>query len=412
MRIAHILRKYYPAEWGGTETAVQRLLNGLRAHQAEVVVYCPKRRETFEHDPLVEAGHQVHRFRAFLPVWGLTEEQKKQLLAVGGNLMSFDLLWKLQWEPDLAVMHTHTLNRLGGIAATVARVRRMPLVVTIHGGVLDLPAAVRQQLVEPLRGGLEWGKVFGWLLRSRCVLDQADAILTCNRREAALLKERYPDKIIIAQPHGVPASQYQQDHRPEAEQAFPHLADRQVLLAVGRLDPVKNQEWLLPQLPRALDRHPNLHLVLAGACTDEAYGKLIKKQIRNFGLEDRVTLTGGLRPADPSLIGLFQKAAVVALPSLSETFGLVILEAWAAGAAVIATRTSGVLDLVRENENGWLFDLRDPGSFHACLDDALLSPERTRQLGEAGRRRVQTDYDCTVLAGRVKHLYDELIGES
>ena len=78
---------------------------------------------------------------------------------------------------------------------------------------------------------------------------------------------------------------------------------------------------------------------------------------------------------------------------------------------MIATRTSGALDLVHENENGWLFDLNEPSSFHACLDDALPAPERTRQLGEAGRRRVQTEYDCTVLAGRVKHLYDELIGE-
>jgi glycosyltransferase involved in cell wall biosynthesis len=412
MRVAHILRKYYPAEWGGTETALKRLLDGLRTHQAEVVVYCPERPERFARDPLRDAGHRVETFRACVPVWGISEQQRRQLISVGGNLMSFDLIWKLQRAPGLSVIHTHALNRLGGIAATVARLRRVPLVVTIHGGVLDLPAAVRRQLLEPLRGGVEWGKLFGWLLRSRRLLEAADAIMTCNRREAVLLKERFPDKIVVAQPHGVPAEQYEQDHRAAAVQAFPQLRGKVVVLAVGRIDPVKNQGWLVQQLPRALEKHPNMHLVLAGACTDEAYGKSIKKDIRNLGLDEYVTLTGGLPPGDPALIGLLQEAAVVVLPSLSETFGLVILEAWAAGTPVLATRTSGALDLVRDGENGWLFELNEPGTFQNGLAAALDSPATARQVALAGQARVRAEFDSTVLAGRVKHLYEELIGES
>jgi glycosyltransferase involved in cell wall biosynthesis len=106
-----------------------------------------------------------------------------------------------------------------------------------------------------------------------------------------------------------------------------------------------------------------------------------------------------------------QEAEVLLLPSLSETFGLVILEAWAAGTPVMASRTSGALDLVRPGENGWLFDLANPDAFHACLDEVLDHPERARQLTETGQRRVQTEYDCHVLAGRMKLLYEELIGE-
>jgi glycosyltransferase involved in cell wall biosynthesis len=411
MRIAHVLRKYNPSQWGGTETAVKQLLDGLRAHQAEAQVFCPACGQAFVHDPLAEAGHRVERFRAFVPVWGLSPDQKKQLVSVGGNLMSLDLLWKLQRAQGLSVIHTHALNRLGGIAATIARVRRLPFVVTIHGGVLDLPEAVRQQLLEPLRGGLEWGKLFGWLVRSRRVLDDADAIITCNRREAALLKEKYPDKVVFAQPHGVPAAEYQQDDRSRMRQAFPQLASKRVLLVVGRIDPVKNQAWLVQQFPRALALNPDLHMVLAGSCTDEPYGKLIKKEIRNLGLEPHVTLTGGLPPGDPRLIGLFQGATAIVVPSLSETFGLVILEAWAAGRPVLASRTSGALDVISHAENGWLFELSEPESFHRCLDQILRAPERAAQAGESGRRRVEAEFDCAVLARRVKHLYEELIGE-
>lgn len=412
MRVAHILRKYHPDEWGGTETAVQRLLDGLRAHGTESFVYCPGRREKPIHDPLAEASHVVRRFRAFVPVWGISLEQRRQLIAVGGNLMSFDLLWQLQRAPGLSLIHTHALNRLGGIAATVARARRIPLVATVHGGVLDLPEAVRQQLVEPLRGGVEWGKVFGWLLGSRRVLDNADAILTCNSREAALLKRKYPDKIIVAQPHGVPARLYQQDHKAAALGAYPQITGRTMLLTAGRLDPVKNPLWAVHQLPRALERHSNLHWVLAGACTDESYGKLLKKEIRNLGLEERVTLTGGLPPGDPRLLGLFQQAAAVVQPSLSETFGLVILEAWAAGALVMASRTSGALELIQPGANGWLFNLDRPDGFHECLDQVLAQPDRAREMARAGQQRVQSTFDCTMLAGRIKHLYEELISES
>ena len=53
-------------------------------------------------------------------------------------------------------------------------------------------------------GGLEWGKLFGALLRSRRLLKDADAVVTCNRKEAALLKEKQTCKRIVVQPHGVP----------------------------------------------------------------------------------------------------------------------------------------------------------------------------------------------------------------
>src|SRR5438034_3407383 len=123
MRTAHLLRKYNPLEWGGTETAVQRLLDGLTSHGIQSVVFAPHC-ESGACDPLGESGHQLRRFSAFVPVARITSEQKHQLVSIGGNLMSFDLGAKLLLEPGLALIHTHTLNRLGGIALTVARVRR------------------------------------------------------------------------------------------------------------------------------------------------------------------------------------------------------------------------------------------------------------------------------------------------
>jgi alpha-maltose-1-phosphate synthase len=411
MRVVHLLRKYNPAEWGGTETAIQRLLEGLRAQGVTSVVYCP-RLETAcaERDPLVEAGYQVERFRAFVPVLGISRERKRQLVSVGGNLMSFGLIPALWREKHISVIHTHTLGRIGGIARALARRRRIPLVITIHGGVLDLPDQMRKAFNSPVRGGWEWGRLFGLLLQSHRVLSDADAILTCNPREAALWRERFPSKRIVVQPHGVPLAAYRQDHRAAAGAAFPQLRDRQVLLSLGRIDPIKNQAWLLEQAPVFLQRHPRLLVVLAGPCTDEAYGEAIRRRIQEQGLGERVVLTGGLPPGDPRLLGLLQEAVALVLPSVSETFGLVILEAWAAGTMVLSSRTSGASALVAHGENGWLFDLDQPHTFHKALDRTLAEPELARQMVARGTA-VSAKHSLEAVAGQMKRLYEQLSAE-
>jgi glycosyltransferase involved in cell wall biosynthesis len=136
---------------------------------------------------------------------------------------------------------------------------------------------------------------------------------------------------------------------------------------------------------------------------------MLEQRVRRKGLESHVLFTGGLPPEDPRLIGLFQEAELVVLPSLSETFGLVILEAWAAGTPVVASRTSGAATLIRPGENGWLFDLADPRAFHEAVDMVIRQPGRGAQLGAAGAHWVAKEFDTQALAWRLKGVYEQLI---
>ena len=410
MRTVHLLRKYKPAEWGGTETAIQRLFDGLREHAVESIVYCPHAKHGGSHDPLANAGYRVERYRAFMPILGISPERRQQIVSVGGNLMSLDLAVHLLREQGISIIHTHTLGRLGGIARVVARRRNVPLVITIHGGVLDLPADMKKDFNEPI-GGWEWGKVFGFVLQSRRLFPDADAIITCNENEARLLREQYPGKRIVVQAHGVPLAVYQADQREHALAAFPEICGKQILLCVGRIDPIKNQRWLVEQAPVIFRRHPDALLVFAGACTDEAYGEGLRRRIGALGLGERVLLTGGLPPNDPRLIGLLQNADVLVLPSKSETFGLVILEAWATGTMVLSTRTSGASALIRHGQNGWFFEVNHPETFHEPLNLALLNSDAARRVLRTGDNEVQSRYNLSTLAGRMKALYEELIEE-
>lgn len=425
MRVIHLLRKYDPAEWGGTETAVQRLFDGLRQQGVTPVMYCPRvhghgtqeamhggrtERNRLTPSESPDGNHgDIKRFKTCVPTWGISRQEKRQHISVGGNLMSFDLLPAMWRERDAALVHTHTLGRLGGIASAVARGRGLPFVVSIHGGLLDLPPALTNSFNESNHRGFEWGKIFGLLLQSRRLIQHADAVLTCNPTEAELLRKNHPGKRIEVQPHGIPMLTYQQDHRAAAREAYPQIRGRDVLLCVGRIDAVKNQGWLITHVPELLRNHPGVLLVLAGACTNEAYGQELARQIQELGVSDRVLLTGGLPQGDPRLIGLIQESRAVLLPSISETFGLVLLEAWAAGTTVISSRTSGASALIRDGKNGWLFDLSDARAFHQAVGQALLNPDLRTRFVESGRELVTQEYDAMSVAGRVKQLYTELI---
>src|SRR5580765_4873826 len=409
MRTVHILRKFDPAEWGGTETAIRRLFEGLREHGVQSVVYCPRLEDESVEDPLVAGGYEVQRFRAFVPVLGMSKERKQQLVSVGGNLMSFDLISSLWREDGASIIHSHTLGRIGGIALTIARRRQIPFVVTIHGGVLDLPQKVKQAFNAPVVGGWEWGKLFGLLFRSHRLLADADAIITCNLREATLWQEKFPAKRVVVQAHGVPMAEYEKDFRQQARAAFPEICGRDLLLCAGRIDPIKNQGWLLEEAPEILRRHPNAMLVLAGACTDQPYGEQLERRINELGLQKRVLLTGGLPLNDPRLIGLMQQARALLLPSVSETFGLVILEAWVAGTMVLSSRTSGASALIEHGQNGWLFDLEKPETFHDALERTLANPQAAREMAARGAAKTREQYSVHALAGRMKSLYEELM---
>ena len=410
MRVAHLLRKLDPAEWSGTEMAIQRLFDGLRANGVDPVVYCPRLETNGAQDPLQSRGFEVQRFKAFVPIIGLSRQRKRQLVSVGGNLMSFDLLPTLWRDRDLAVMHAHTLGRIGGIALTVAKQRQVPFVVTIHGGVLDLPERIKHSFNTPLDSGWEWGRLFGVLFQSHRLFCDADAILTCNGNEAALLQKQFPSKRVMVQPHGVPVEIYQKDQRAAALQAYPEIRGRRVLLSLGRIDPIKNQSWLVDQAPQILNQYSDVLVVLAGPCTDEPYGQRLRQRVQELGLGEKVLLTGGLPPNDPRVVGLLQSASALVLPSVSETFGLVILEAWAAGTPVIAARASGPAALIEHGYNGWLFDLDEPQSFHQAVARSLDQPDISREMAARGAQ-LSEQYSVDALAARLKGLYQELIEE-
>jgi alpha-maltose-1-phosphate synthase len=412
MRIAHLLRKYNPSEWGGTESVMLQLTAEMARLGVESVVYAPRISPgAAPPDPLAAAGCTVRRFGACVPIWGISPERRRQMVAVGGNVVSFGLAGSLWGENGVDVIHSHALGRLGATGRLVARARRIPFVISIHGGAYDVPAGLRAELRRPAAGGWDWGRSLGFILRARRLMDRADAIITLNPREAALVRERHPGRRVLVEPHGIPTALYAREGRPAAAEAFPELKGRELLLVLGRIDPTKNQAWLVAEAAELARRHPKALLVLAGPFTDREYAGALQSRISSSGLQGSVMMVGSLPFGDPRLVGLLQEARAVIVPSVSETFGMVILEAWAAGTPVISSRTSGAAALVDDGVNGLLFDLDRPAAFHSSVDRVLAHPDVAAQWGAAGRAKAIASYDCAASAGRLKGLYGNLIEE-
>ncbi len=412
MRVAHLLRKYDPSEWGGTESAVLQLTTDLAKHGVGSVIYAPTLgMGTESADPFEKMGCPVRRFRARVPVWGISAERKEQMIAVGGNLVSFGLMGSLWRDAGVDLIHSHAQGRLGAVGRVVARGRRIPFVISIHGGIYDLPDEVRQELRNPAAGGWDWGRPLGFILRARHLMDQADAIITFNAREAALIRERHPGRRVVTEAHGVQTELFSRECRSAATEAYPELKGRTLLLVLGRIDPTKNQEWLVAEAAELARRHPKILMMFAGAVTNREYGIALRARIVREGLQDVVKLVGCFPFGDSRLIGLLQEARAVIVPSKSETFGIVIVEAWAAGTPVISSRTSGASALVQDGVNGLLFDLDRPATFHSAMDRVLDRPELAAQWGAAGRAKAVDEFDTSIRAERMRHLYENLIEE-
>lgn len=400
-KIAHVMRRFVRDKWGGTESVVFNLSREYTRTGMASPIFCT--------DMFARAGMEsvegvpVHRYPYVFPWLFLGAEAQAKLRLKGGSPLSFGLFRGLYREPGLTLIHAHAQHRLGGIARTVARLRRIPYVVSIHGGYLTLPEEQSRQMQDPFRGKPEWGKLFGWLLGARRVLDDAQAIICVGRDEHAEMARRYGEKACYV-PNGVRTERF----RTAAPELFRTHAGLQpgekLALCVSRIDYQKNQLLLVRAFARFARRRPEWKLALIGAVTVESYRDQILAEVKQAGLESRVLLIPGYAPDDPRLPSAYRAADVFVLPTVHEPFGIVILEAWAAGTPVIATRIGGIPGFTHDGDDILLFPKNDEeGLLHHLehlAEDAALGARLT-----ARATREVAAYDWTAVAQQMRAVY-------
>ena len=163
-----------------------------------------------------------------------------------------------------------------------------------------------------------------------------------------------------------------------------------MVVCVSRLVPRKGQDMLIRAMPAIRQRVPGAALVIVGG---GPYRTSLRRLAHNFGVAEHVVFTDGV-PGD-ELPAHHAMADVFAMPCRTrgagldvEGLGIVYLEASATGVPVVAGRSGGAPETVRDGETGVVVDGWDVGAIAASVGDLLADPDRAARMGEAGRRWV------------------------
>lgn len=179
-------------------------------------------------------------------------------------------------------------------------------------------------------------------------------------------------------------------------------ADAPLLLHVGRLAPQKNHAGLLRMMKHLLLTHPTARLLLVGGgiLQDE-----IAAQVRELGLQQHVHLLGVRQDVER----IMSVSDIFVLPSIWEGFGLVAIEASAAGIPVVGSDVPGLREAVRHGETGFLLPGEDHTLFVNTLRTLLDADALRTRLGEAGRQHVLAKFSRRASSAGLSALYDECI---
>ena len=242
------------------------------------------------------------------------------------------------------------------------------------------------------------------------VIGCSDAILASCVAEADQLVRLYgadPTRVEIVHP-GVDHAFFAPGDRVGARRALHHLdlGDGPVLLFVGRIQPLKGLDVAVRTLAEL--RRDDATLVVVGGASGPGGGaevERIHKLVAELGLADQLRFVD---PVPHHLLSTYYRAADVCLvPSRSESFGLVALEAAACGTPVVAAAVGGLRTLVEHEGTGFLVEGRDPRAFAAHVQEILTVPSVARELGEHAALRAR-DYTWSTAAGRLRRIYSDI----
>lgn len=364
--VLHIFKVYYPDLFGGTLTVIRDICASLKDAFASAVLVCSQSAERRE---IVVNDVQVERVRSF------------------GNIMSLPAaptypwrLWRRIAEHDLLALHAPF--PLADLVFAFGFGARRPLVVHWHADIVT--HAGLRWLVEPLM---------------RRTLRRAKAIIVSDHAlvdNTPLLRE-FEDKCRVV-PFGIDTTGYDW---PKIEPH--HVKDRgRLVLACGRLVPYKGFDVLV----RAAAAH-DFEVWIIGEGIERPR---LEQLIQELGLHDRVRLLGSVN--DCERIKLMCLADVFVMPSVTnaETFGLVQLEAMAAGRPVVNTALdTAVPRVARHGMEAITVPPGDVAKLGEAIDILIRDPERRRRMGLAARTRALTRYSTTAFRQGMETVYRDAV---
>ncbi len=393
MRVLVVSWEYPPVIVGGLGRHVHALATELAAAGHDVVVLSRRASGTDAHthptDDEVIDGVRVLAVAEDPPHLEFERDLIAWTLAMGHAMLRAALSRLDGWRPD--VVHAHDWL-VAHPAIALATAWQVPLVATVHATEAGRHGGRLSVRLSRQVHSCEW-----WLVHS------ADAVITCSaamRAEVATLFDADPSSISVLH-NGIAPRRWRSTPAAVAAARGRHGPGTEPLLVYfGRLEHEKGCQDLIAALPRIRRTHPGARLLVAGTGSAAA---MLAATAREQRVLRSVTFLGHI--PDRELAALLAAADAVVLPSRYEPFGIVALEAAAAGAAVVASTAGGLAEVVIDGETGVSFVPGDVAGLAAAVARVLDDPGAARRRSRAARSRLASDFDWARIAAATARLY-------
>ncbi|NLN87377.1 MAG: glycosyltransferase family 4 protein [Syntrophomonadaceae bacterium] len=354
-------------------------------------------------DELTRLGHDIYIFAPSYPNQDEEEDNVFRYFSIPaptnpGYTLALPVhpgMPSLMKKLQLDIIHVHSPFTLGRVGLHYARKFDLPMLFTYHTRYDQYVHYVRmaQDLVKDVT-----------IKYSRHFCNERDHIIAPSHEIESIIRSFLVTTPITVVPTGIPLEKFQDGNASWLRKNYPIPPHHKILLYAGRLSPEKNIPFLIESFQRIRCTLPDTTLVLVA-------GGPLEEELREFTAsmgwsEQDVVFTGQL-PFE-SLVNAYFAADLFVFSSLTETQGLVLVEAMAAGLPVVAVRASGVREMVRDGTDGLLTN-ENSDEFAAAVCRILQDDRYYRHLQANARHRAE-QMSSQNMALILQDVYEQLNG--
>ncbi|MEV0680308.1 glycosyltransferase family 4 protein [Actinosynnema sp. NPDC050436] len=392
MRVLMLSWEYPPVVVGGLGRHVHALATELAGQGHDVVVLCrqPAGSDALTHPTSDSPAEGVRLVRVAEDPAHLVFERDlvAWTLAMGHAMTRAGLALLRGWRPDVVHAHDWLVTHP---AIALAEAAGVPLVATVHATEAGRHSGWLSQTLNQQVHSVEW-----WLA------NRADSLITCSsamRTEVAHLFEVDPGGITVLH-NGIEPRRWRVPPAGVAAARAEHAPTGPLLLFFGRLEWEKGVQDLIAALPRIRRAHRGTRVLVAGGGTHRDW---LVEQARKHRVLRSVEFVGHL--PDRALAAVLASADAVVLPSRYEPFGIVALEAAAAGTPLVASTAGGLGEVVLDGVTGLSFAPGDVDGLARAVRSVLDDRPAAVRRAKAAKARLATDFTWARIASDTVEVY-------
>jgi len=367
MRIA-ITIPLFPPKWlAGTEIATYNIAKHLarRGHEVHVITALDKGLPKES----MEEGFYVHRI-----FW-----RKIRFVGVISFWAKVFLILR-KVNPD--IIHAQSIGIC--IPAFIAKkLLRKPYVVWGQGSDVYLPGKFIKSI-------------------SKLVLKNANTVIALTEDMKREMQKIYSRDVSVI-PNGIDLNNFKSVSRKKARSKLQIKEDEKIILFVGTLRPVKGVRYLIEAMSGINQECPKVKLLLVGDGVDMPY---LKRIVKHLNLKEFVTFVG--KVPNENVSQYMAASDIFVLPSLSESFGIVNLEAMTFGLPIVATRVGGLPEIIKDGANGFLVEPKNPRQIAEKIL-LLLEDNELKEIISKNNKNKAKDYGWGGVVGKLEEVYRKLL---